>query len=159
MAEARMSRGEWWFEDHVPGSSVQTMARTVTDADIVNFVTLGGIFEPLFIDAHHADNKLLSGRVAPAMLVLTFAEGLYILTGHTTAGRAFLGLDALRLTAPTRAGDSIHAVVTVESARESSSRPGHGVVELRHEVFNHEATQLMTYRTTRLIEMRPSDDG
>lgn len=151
-----MSKGEWWFEDHEPGTSIETMARTVTETDIVNFVTQGAIFEGLFIDAHHADNKLLKGRVAPAMLVLTFAEGLYILTGHTFAGRAFLGLDGLRLTAPTRAGDSIHAAVTVDSARESTSRPGHGIVELRHEVFNHEATQLMTYRTTRLIEMRPN---
>lgn len=153
-----MSGGEWWFEDQVPGTSVTTMARTVTEADIVAFVTQGGIFEPLFIDAHHKANQVLDGRVAPAMLVLTFAEGLYVLTGHTTAGRAFLGLDGLRLTAPTRAGDSIHAVVTVEAARPSESKPHHGIVELRHDVFNHEGAQLMTYRTTRLMEARSSRD-
>lgn len=150
-----MRENGWWFEDHVPGSSVTTMARTVFDGDIGSFVSLGGIFESLFIDAHHEDNQVLQGRIAPAMLVLTFAEGLYILTGHTYAGRAFLGLDGLRLTAPTLAGDSIHAVVTVETARPSSTRPGHGVVELAHEVFNHRDEPLMTYRTTRLIGCRP----
>lgn len=154
-----MAEQAWWFEDHVPGVSVTTMARTVTEADIVSFVTNGGIFEALFIDAHHRDNQVLEGRIAPAMLVLTYAEGLYILTGHTHAGRAFLALDGLRLVAPTRSGDSIHAVVTVDSARPSSSKPGHGVVELKHDVFNHQGTQLMTYRTTRLIEARPTADG
>jgi acyl dehydratase len=151
-----MSDAGWYFEDFEPGQEIVTMSRTITEADIVNFTTLGGIFEELFINAHHDANKVLHGRVAPAMLVLTYAEGLYVLTGHTRAGRAFLGLDQLRLVAPTRCGDSIRAVIRVESTRPSKSRPGHGVVVLRHRVLNQDGVELMTYQTTRLLECRPS---
>ena len=155
MGTRSMSDSSWYFEDFEPGQSHLTMGRTVTEADIVNFVTVGGIFEELFINVHHRDNEVLSGRVAPAMLVLTFAEGLYILTGHTHAGRAFLGLDELRLKAPTCAGDTLRVRIDVEETRPSRSRPGHGVVRLRHHVFNQDDAEVMEYTTTRLLQARP----
>ena len=147
----------WHFEAFEAGQEHVTMGRTVTEADIVGFVTLGGIFEELFINVHHAANKVLDGRVAPAMLVLTYAEGLYIQTGHTHAGRAFLGLDELRLVAPTRAGDTIRVTVTVESTRLSESKPGHGIVVLRHIVRNQDGIDVLRYKTTRLIQCRAND--
>jgi acyl dehydratase len=149
-----MPEDGWYFDDFAPGQQHTTMGRTVTEADIVSFATLGGIFEELFLNVEHQDNVILGGRVAPAMLVLTYAEGLYIQTGHTHAGRAFLGLDELRLTAPTRAGDTIWATITTEETRRSNSRPGHGVVKLRHSVHNQQGEQVMTYTTTRLLQAR-----
>jgi acyl dehydratase len=142
------------FEEFVVGESERTMGRTVTETDIVNFVGIGGIFEELFVNAEFEGNRVLGGRVAPAMLVLTIAEGLYIHTGHTHAGRAFLGLDNLRLTAPTKAGDTLWVVVTVDSARPSKSRPGHGVVQLSQRVENQRGETVLTYTTTRLYEAR-----
>jgi len=147
---------DWYFEDFTEGKTVRTMGRTVTETDIVNFVTLGGIFEELFINVEFEQNKVVGGRVVPAMLVLTIAEGLYIQTGHTHAGRAFLGLDELRFTAPTKANDTLWVDVTVVSARPSSSRPGHGVVVLAHNVVNQRGESVANYRTSRMLESRPS---
>lgn len=146
----------WFYEDFVVGSVERTMGRTITETDIVNFVTLGGIFEELFVNIEFEQNRVLGGRIAPAMLVLTIAEGLYIQTGHTHAGRAFLGLDGLRLTSPTKCNDTLWVDIRVESTRLSASRPGHGVVELHHAVVNQKGDQLVNYRTTRLIECRPA---
>jgi acyl dehydratase len=145
----------WYFDDFAPGQQHTSMGRTVTETDIVSFATLCGIFEELFLNVAHQDNVILGGRVAPAMLVLAYAEGLYIQTGHTHAGRAFLGLDELRLTAPTHCGDTLQVTVTVEETRPSASRPGHGVVSLRHSVRNQQNVEVMTYKTTRLIQARP----
>jgi acyl dehydratase len=149
-----MSESGWYFDDFEPGQVHRSRGRTITEADIVGFATLGGIFEELFMNVEHEDNVVLGGRVAPAMLVLTYAEGLYIQTGHTHAGRAFLGLDALRITAPTRAGDTIWSTIEVEQTRPSKSRPGHGIVVLRHRVTNQLQTQVMSYQTTRLLQAR-----
>jgi acyl dehydratase len=147
---------EWYFEDFGVGQVTTTMGRTVTEADIVNFVTFGGIFEELFLNAHYArESGLFKNRVAPGLLALVLGEGLYILSGHTHHGRALLGFDEVRLTAPVLAGDTIHEEVTVIEARPSQSRPGHGVLTLAHRVVNHEGVEVMHYRSARLIEGRP----
>ncbi len=152
-----MADREWYFEDFEVGEVTTTMGRTVTEADIVTFVTFGGIFEELFINAHFAREKsLFKGRASPGLLALVVGEGLYTLTGHTRHGRALLGLDQLRLTAPVIAGDTIHEEVTVAEARPSKSRPSHGVVTLAHSVVNHDGVEVMRYRTTRLLESRPA---
>lgn len=148
---------EWWFDDFETGQVTQTMARTVTEADIVNFVTFAGIFEELFLNADYArEEGLFKGRNAPGFLALVFAEGLYTLTGKTHHGRALLGIDEVRLTAPVYAGDTIHAEITVLEARPSQSRPGLGVLTLGHSVLNQDGVQVMRYRTTRLLESRPT---
>jgi acyl dehydratase len=152
-----LSDAAWYFEDFAVGHVTRTMGRTVTEADIVNFVTFGGIFEELFINAAWArEHGLFKGRPAPGLLGLVFSEGLYVLTGHSRHGRAFLGLDGLRLSAPVMAGDTIHAEVTVHEARPSRSHPDHGVVSLDHRVVNHEGVEVMRYRTARLVERRPA---
>jgi len=47
-------------------------------------------------------------------------------------------------------------VVNWLSCRESASRPGHGVLTLRHRVVNQDGVEVMTYKTTRLMELRPA---
>jgi acyl dehydratase len=133
---------EWWFDDFEAGQVTKTMGRTVTEADIVQFVTFAGIFEELFINADYARERgLFKGRNAPGFLALIFAEGLYTLTGKTHHGRALLGIDEVRL--------------AELEARPSKRRPGNGVIILGHRVLNQDGVQVMAYRTSRLLESRP----
>src|SRR5947208_16938376 len=66
-----------YFEDLPVGRRFRTIGRTVTEADITNFVNCTGMFEVLFTNteflAHESDIK---GRPAPGALVYCFAEGL-----------------------------------------------------------------------------------
>jgi acyl dehydratase len=152
---SKLPEHSWYFDDFEVGQVHTTMGRTVTEADLVNFVTFSGIFEEIFINAEYARrNSLFEGRVVPGMLILVVAEGLYVQTGHTHHGRAFLGLDELRIAAPVLCGDTIHAEVSVESARPSGSRPGHGILTMSHKVLNQNGIQVMSYKTTRLLEAR-----
>jgi 3-hydroxybutyryl-CoA dehydratase len=147
---------EWYLEDFEAGETCTTMGRTLTEADVMTFVGFAGIFEEIFINAEYArEHTVFKARVVPALCILSVVEGLYVLTGHTHRGRAFLGLDELRLVAPVVCGDTIRAEVTTESVRESASRPGHGVLTLRHRVINQDGVEVMTYKTTRLMERRP----
>jgi acyl dehydratase len=150
---------DWYYEDFDVGDVHLTMGRTVTEADLVNFVTFGGIFEEIFINAEYANNNsLFKGRVVPGLLILVFAEGLYVQTGHNHQGRAYLGLDELRITAPVLCGDTIHVEVSVESARPSRGRPGHGILTMRHKVLNQNGVAVMSYKTARLLAGRPSGE-
>ncbi|MGI3199109.1 hypothetical protein ACRJ4W_11785 [Streptomyces sp. GLT-R25] len=42
------------YEDMPKGQAFRTARRTVTETDLVNFITWGGFNEPLFWDASHA---------------------------------------------------------------------------------------------------------
>src|SRR2546426_1090767 len=76
------------------GSTFRTGARTVTETDLVNFLTLFGFNEPLFWDARHGAEAGYTGRLVPGALTYCLAEGLVIQTGclHDT-GLAFLHMD------------------------------------------------------------------
>ena len=67
------------FEDLPVGRQFKTIGRTVTEADITNFVNCTGMVEVLFTNleflAHESDIKQ---RLAPAALVYAFAEGLLV---------------------------------------------------------------------------------
>jgi acyl dehydratase len=147
---------EWYFEDFEVGQTHTTMGRTLTDADVMTFVGFSGIWEEIFINARYAqENTIFKARVVPGLCILVVVEGLYVLTGHTHHGRAYLGLDQLRLVAPVVCGDTIRAEVTVESMRPTK-RTGHGIHTLRHRVLNQDDAEVMTYKTTRMMERRPA---
>ena len=154
-APARPHVREWWFEDFEVGETHTTMGRTLTEADVMSFVGFAGIWEEIFINERYArEHTIFKARVVPGLCILAAVEGLYVLTGHTHHGRAYLGLDELRLVAPVVCGDTIRAEVTVESMRPTK-RPGHGILTLRHRVLNQDDVEVMTYKTTRMMERRP----
>jgi acyl dehydratase len=147
--------GEGYFEDFAVGDVHTTMGRTITETDLVTFVTFAGIFEELFINAEFArEHSLFGGRAVPGLLILVVAEGLYVQTGRSHKGRAYLGLDELRIVAPVVCGDTIRVDITVEEARPSDSRPGFGVLVMRHRVRKQDGAEVMSYKTARLLERR-----
>jgi acyl dehydratase len=147
---------DWYWEDFEVGETHTTMGRTLTEADVTNFVGFSGVWEEIFINDQYArEHTIFNARVVPGLCILVAVEGLYVLTGHTHHGRAYLGLDELRLVAPVVCGDTIHAEVTVDSMRPTS-RPGHGILTLRHRVLNQDDAEVMTYKSTRMMERRPA---
>ena len=147
--------GDWYFDDFSVGDVHTTMGRTITETDLVTFVTFAGIFEELFINAEFArEQSLFQGRAVPGLLILVVAEGLYVQTGRSHNGRAYLGLDELRIVAPVVCGDTIRVDITVEEARPSESRPGFGVLVMRHRVRNQNDVEVMSYKTARLLARR-----
>jgi len=145
------------WEDMPVGHSVSTPARTVTEADLVAFVTSAGFFEPLFLDARAAaDVSPYEGRLVPGALTFVFAEGLVLQTGvlHGT-GMAFLGAE-LTVRAPVYVGDTIDVRAEVTESRPSRT-PGRGVVTTRNEVRNQRGEVVLVYTPTRLVRGRDSD--
>jgi acyl dehydratase len=148
------------FEGFHPGDRFMTGRRTITETDIIQFVCLVGMFEPLFIDAEYIREESLYGqRIAPGSLTFSMAEGLTVQTGilHTT-GMAFVGLEQMKLLAPVKLGDTIHVQVEVLDRKEVKRRRG-GIVRFRHQVRNQRGETVMEYQVSRLIRgaQRKSD--
>jgi acyl dehydratase len=71
------------FEGWTVGRRFRTIGRTVTDADITNFVGVTGMVEVLFTNLDYLEKEsLIKGRLAPGALVYAFAEGLLLQPGR-----------------------------------------------------------------------------
>jgi acyl dehydratase len=139
------------FEAHTVGAVYRTLARTVSETDIVNFVNLGGFTEPLFMDMEFvARESLFKRRAAPGALTFSLSEGLIMQTGliHGT-GMAWLGGE-IRVVAPVLEGDTIRVEVEVVDKRETK-KPDRGIVTYRHRVRNQRDELVMEARIQRMI--------
>ncbi|HWO42796.1 MAG TPA: MaoC/PaaZ C-terminal domain-containing protein [Candidatus Eisenbacteria bacterium] len=140
------------FEDFHPGDRFVTGRRTVTEHDILQFVALVGLTEPLFLDLEYIKNESLYGeRIAPGSLTFGIAEGLTVQTGiiHGT-GLAFAGLDKMRLFAPVKVGDTLQVDIEVLDSKPVPNRGG-GIVRYRQWVRNQRGETVMEYDVARLI--------
>lgn len=143
-------QGLYWTEMTV-GSAYSTASRTVTEVDLMRFVSMG-FTEPLFTDAAGAAGY--QGRLVPGALTFSLAEGLLMQTNviHGT-GLAFLGT-TLTVLAPVLIGDTICVAWEVTQARAASTG-NRGIVTTRNLVRNSGGQVVMEYSPTRLIAGHP----
>lgn len=145
-----------YLEDYGPDLHVRTLARTVTETDLVNFIALSGMYESLFIDREYLKaQSTYSGNLVPGALVYAISEGLVVQTGLIhDRGLAFLSLE-LTIRGPVYVGDTIHVEVTFDSKRETR-HADRGIVTTAHSVVNQRAEEIMRCKITRMIRRRPA---
>lgn len=144
-----------YFEDWKVGDSLDTMGRTVGDAEISQFVALGGFFEELFMSQEYIGKlSLYPRRFAPGALTFAFAEGLIILTGCIHGvGLALLSVDNMVFKQPVFAGDTIK--VRVEVVETQPTRRGdRGIVSFAHSVLNQKGELVMQCTVKRMLRRR-----
>ena len=148
----RLGHGLTW-EEMAVGLRFKTSSRTVTETDLINFITLAGFTEPLFTDARHAAEGSYTGRLVPGALTYAIGEGLVLQTNvlHGT-GLAFLHME-LDVSRPTYVGDTLTCIVDVTGSR-ASRQPGRGVVTSRNTVVNQRGEEVLVYTPIRLIRGR-----
>jgi acyl dehydratase len=141
------------FEQMRVGTVFRTASRTITETDLVTFVTWGGFTEPLFWDAEHAAGGGYTGRLVPGALVYCLGEGLVLQTNvlHGT-GLAFMSMD-LTIKRPAYVGDTLHVIVEVTESRKASTGE-RGVVTTRNTIRNQRDEDVLIYTPVRLIRGR-----
>jgi len=143
-----------YYEDLPVGRTFRTIGRTVTEADITNFVNATGMVEVLFTNIEFLrEESDIKQRLAPGALGYCFAEGLLVQSTMQHTGFAFLHMD-MNVHAPVFAGDTIHVEVEVIEARLSKNRPGRGLVRTRNKVVKQDGTVAITYTPLRMVKCR-----
>jgi acyl dehydratase len=151
-----LAHGQTW-EEMTAGSAFRTAARTITETDLITFVTWSGFTEALFLDASHAAAGGYTGRLVPGALVYCIGEGLVLQTNVLNGtGLAFMSMD-LTIKRPVYVGDTLHVVVEVTEARAASNGP-RGVVTTRNSVRNQRDEDVLIYTPVRLIRGRDYQD-
>ena len=140
------------WEDLPVGRKFKTVGRTITEADVVNFVSVTGMLEVLFTNTEFLrEQSAIKGRVAPGALVFTLVEGLLTPATMQAVGLAFLNME-LDIKGPTFVGDTIHAECEVIECRPSKGRPGLGLVRTRNRVVKQDGIEVMVYTPLRLVK-------
>ncbi len=141
------------FEDVPVGRKFQTIGRTVTETDIVNFVNCTGMVEVLFTNLEFLkQDSDIKGRLAPAALVYTFAEGLLVQATMQHTGYAFLNMQ-LDVKSPVFAGDTIHVECEVTEAR-LTSKGDRGLVRFANRVVNQRGETVLAYDPLRMLKKK-----
>src|SRR5213083_383551 len=101
-----------YFDDVAVGQEWQSLGRTVTEADIVNFAGLSGDFNPIHVDHEFARTTPFRKPIAHGLLIYAIGSGLQL---HAPPMRtlAVLTVKDWHFKAPVFAGDTIRIRTTV----------------------------------------------
>ena len=123
--------------------------RTITETDIVNFINLVGLHEPIFDDMEFIKTFMPEShrkRFAPAPFLISLAIGLFAPIAMESMQKfiegeklkvgligGMAGIEA-RVKAPAYPGDTL--MVEVEASFDRKTRKGHTLLNLRHILKN-----------------------
>ncbi len=144
-----LGEGFCWDQLSV-GARYKTFGRTITETDIINFVSHVGMLESLFLDKEYREeHAAISGQPAPAALVYAIAEGLTLNATGQGTGLAFLNME-LNVEGPVLVGDTIHVEIEVIETRPASKK-GRGLVRTKNQIVNQKGQTVITYTPLRLM--------
>jgi acyl dehydratase len=119
---------ERYYEDLQVGEEYESPARTITEADIVNFAALSGDWSPVHCDEEYCKKTPYKTRIAHGLLGLAIAEGLKFRLPEFTNARYVASLYwNYKFTGPILIGDTIRVRVRIQSKRETK-KPERGIV-------------------------------
>ena len=102
-----------------PGMSA-SMAKTVTEADIILFSGVSTDVNPAHIDEEYAKTTMFGGRIAHGMLSASFISAVL---GNQMPGNGCIYVSqSLKFKAPVRPGDTVKATVTVKEVNVPKNR-------------------------------------
>ena len=141
----------FYFDDFHVGQRFTTKARTVTEADVVNFAGLTWDHNQLHTDAEYAATTMYGKRIAHGLLGLSIHAGL---SSHLTE-QGILALLELnwQFKLPLYIGDTIHVEQVVKEMREDS-KGDRGILTFEKELINQRDEVVQTGTTTVLLAKR-----
>jgi 3-hydroxybutyryl-CoA dehydratase len=105
-----ITRQVYYFEDLEPGMEA-SLARTVSEADIVAFSEVTGDKNPVHLDARYAAGTMFKERIAHGMLTASYISAVF---GMEMPGPGVIYISqTLNFRAPVKIGDRVIAKVRV----------------------------------------------
>ncbi|MFQ5410317.1 MAG: MaoC/PaaZ C-terminal domain-containing protein [Anaerolineales bacterium] len=144
-----------FFEQFETGMEIKTLARTVTEADIVRFAGLSGDFNRIHTDAEYAAGTPFGQRVAHGLLVAAIASGLAVQTRFLEDTiLAFREIAKWKFSRPVYIGDTVHVALRV-AEKKALPRLGGGSVNLDLYVKNQRGETVQQGRWVMLVQSAP----
>lgn len=156
-ANAIEQRGLYYDELELGARYLHRPGRTATEADNVVFSSLTMNTQALHLDAAFSADQPFGQRLMNSMWTLATMVGASV--SQITQGTlvAQLGLTDVTFPAPLFHGDTLYTETEVTAKRLSASRPGQGVVTLRHTGRNQRGEVVATATRTALMWCTPTE--
>lgn len=147
-------RAARYFEDYVPGFTLDCGSFTMSEADIIAFAEKYDP-QPFHIDPVGAKDGPFGGLIASgwhtaSMMMRQLVE--HWISPESSLGAA--GIDEIRWTKPVRPGDTLHVRATILESRRSASKPDRGIIKTRAELTNQDGDVVMTLVATNFVLLR-----
>ena len=151
-----VQRGLWFEEFEVGTVYEHRPGRTVTEADNVLFTTLTMNTQPLHLD-QAASEQLppFHDRLVHSMFTVSPLVGQSVTQLTLGTIVANLGFSEIAFPAPVRHGDTLYGETLVVDKRASSTRPGEGIVTLRHTARNQSGEVVAVAMRKTLVRRAP----
>ena len=150
-----------YFKDYKIGEKFISPARTITEADIVLFAAVSGDWHPIHTDLEYAKKTVFKERIAHGLLGMVIGSGLAFRLGSRGPLPkyfiAFYGMDNVRLTAPLKIGDTVHAEIEVIDL--ISKEDNRGIVKFKTELKNQRDEVVNVHESRILVAGRPKKKG
>lgn len=149
-----------FFEDVQVGEKIQSVGRTVTEADVVNFAGLSGDFNLIHTDAEYAKSSIAGQRLAHGLLVKSIASGLFTRTAYNMAISpnimALVEIRSWKFKKPVVIGDTISVVVSVLEKVDDKPDSNSGRIIMKRTVLNQRTEVVQEGEYILLIRKRNS---
>ena len=146
-----------YFDEFTVGQVFEhRVRRTITEMDNTLFSALTHNPAPLHIDEEYCREHTEFGqRVLNSAFTLGLMVGVSVeeTTLGTTVGN--LVWNEVRFPKPVFHGDTLHCRTTVESLRDSQSRPDAGITVFLHEAFNQRNERVAYCQRVALMKRKP----
>lgn len=143
-----------YFEDYVPGLTVDCGSFTLSEADIIAFAKEYDP-QPFHVDPAAAAAGPVGGLIASGWHTTSMMMRLLVdhfISGETGLGAS--GVDEIRWPRPVRPGDTLNVRATVLESRRSRSKPDRGIVRSMTEITNQDGETVMTLKATNFFLAR-----
>jgi acyl dehydratase len=141
-----------FFDDVEVGQQWESLGRTITEADIVNFAGVSGDFNPIHVDHEFAKTTLFRRPIAHGLLVFSIGSGLGIQSPMMRT-IAFMSIREWYLREPVFIGDTIcvHTRVLEKAERARGRR---GVITWERRILNQGGKVVQEGITVTMVEGR-----
>jgi acyl dehydratase len=145
-----------FFDDVEVGQEWESLGRTVTEADIVNFAGISGDFNPVHMDHEFARTTLFKKPIAHGLLVWSIGSGLGLYAPPMRT-LAFMSVRDWQFKEPVFIGDTIR-VRTKVLEKEIRSRGRRGVITWQRQIVNQDHKITQEGVTVTLVQGRAAEE-
>ncbi|MCS7017209.1 MAG: MaoC/PaaZ C-terminal domain-containing protein [Gemmatales bacterium] len=144
-----------YYDDVEVGQEWESVGRTVTEADIVNFAGLSGDFNPIHVDHYYAQSTPFGRPIAHGLLTLALASGLSVQCPPMRT-LALVAIKEWQFRQPVFIGDTLRVRSKV-LAKEARGRGKRGLITWQRQVINQQGAVVQEGITVTLVEARPAN--
>ena len=144
----------YWLDDFTEGRVFHHTPREVTSSEIIEFASEFDP-QPFHLSEEAGKASILGGLSASGWHTCSIAMRLFFDTIlQHAAGEGSPGVDFTEWRKPVLAGDTLAGSIIVLESRPMRSRPGLGVVRLRHEILNQRGELVLAMEHPFMVRMR-----